>query len=201
MLTTHLASRASQRGFTLIEILVTVVILAFGLLGLAGLQAKTHLAELEAYQRSQALVLLGDMVERINGNRQSAAAYVTGTANPLGVNDTQAASCTTLAAGVARDQCEWSNELKGAAEQKSSNDTTKVGAMLGARGCIEQVQAPNPAAGVCAPGVYRVSVTWQGLSPTVKPTLTCGASSNYGNDAALQRLVSSQITVALLGCS
>lgn len=199
MLKTHLARQAFQRGFTLIEILITMVILAFGLLGLAGLQGKMQLAEMESYQRAQAVLLLGDMIERINGNRQNAGSYVTGPASPLGVSDTQPASCATLAMGVARDQCEWSNELKGAAEQKSQTDTTKVGAMVGARGCIEQTQAPDPTPGVCAPGIYRVSVTWQGLNPTVKPTLACGASSY--TDGTKQRLVSSQITVALLGCS
>jgi len=44
-------------GFTLIEILVTLFILAIGLLGLAGMQALAQKTELESYQRAQALIL------------------------------------------------------------------------------------------------------------------------------------------------
>lgn len=47
-----------QTGFSLLEVLVTVLILAFGLLGLAGLQARTMTTEMESYQRSVALVAL-----------------------------------------------------------------------------------------------------------------------------------------------
>jgi type IV pilus assembly protein PilV len=58
-----------QRGFTLIEILVTIVILVFGLLGIVGLQAKATNVEMEAYQRGQALSLLRDMQSRIAASR------------------------------------------------------------------------------------------------------------------------------------
>lgn len=179
----------------MLEVLVTMVVLAFGMLGLAGLQSKLHLAEVEAYQRAQAVVLLSDMVERIYANRPNATSYVTGTASPLGTGDTQPASCTALAIGSARDQCEWSNALKGAAETRAS---ANAGAMIGARGCVEQLQAANPASGVCLPGIYRVTVTWQGLNATAAPALICG-SGLYGT-AALQRAISTNVTVGLLQC-
>src|SRR5262249_18984225 len=54
-----------QRGTSLIEVLVTLLILAFGLLGVAGLQSKMGLAEMESYARSQALLVLSDMAERL----------------------------------------------------------------------------------------------------------------------------------------
>src|SRR4030081_290025 len=165
--------RPRQRGTTLLEVLVTMLVLAFGMLGLAGLQAKMHLAEMESYQRAQAIVLLSDMVERINANRANAAAYVTGTATPLGTGDTQAASCTGTAIGVARDRCEWNNALKGAAETTGG---ASIGAMIGARGCVEQLQAPNLAPGVCTPGRYRVTVVWQGLNATATPSLACASA-------------------------
>ncbi|HEY0563491.1 MAG TPA: prepilin-type N-terminal cleavage/methylation domain-containing protein, partial [Methylophilus sp.] len=50
-----------QQGSTLLEVLITIVILAIGLLGLAGLQSRLHVSEMESYQRAQALVLLNDM--------------------------------------------------------------------------------------------------------------------------------------------
>lgn len=186
---------AGQRGTSMIEVLVTLIILAFGLLGLAGLQLKVQNAEMESYQRAQALVLLGDMVQRLSANRANAASYVA--ADPLGTGDSQPASCTSLAIGAAKDLCEWSNALKGSAETAGSS---KVGAMVGARGCISQVQAPNAASGVCTPGVYEVAVAWQGLAGTVAPAKTCGQDSYGGNDA-LRRLMATQITVGLPTCS
>jgi len=62
----------SQRGTSLIEVLVTMVILAFGLLGAAGLQARLQLADMESYQRAQALVLMDDIASRIATNRAHA---------------------------------------------------------------------------------------------------------------------------------
>ena len=52
-----------------------MVILLVGLLGLAALMTSSQKAESESYQRAQALLLLQDMVERINANRAVAACY------------------------------------------------------------------------------------------------------------------------------
>jgi len=61
-----------QCGFTLVEVLVAVVILAIGLLGLAGLQLSSLQASQQAYLRSQATVLSQDIVERMRANRTAA---------------------------------------------------------------------------------------------------------------------------------
>ena len=71
-----LTSRSA--GFALVESMVTVVVVAFGLLGVAGLVSRSFYAEAEAMQRAQAAMLLQDMVTRIEGNRANVAAYVTG---------------------------------------------------------------------------------------------------------------------------
>ena len=63
----------SQRGTSLVEVLVTMVILAIGLLALAGLQARLHVLQIESYQRAQALIILRDMASRITNNRYAAA--------------------------------------------------------------------------------------------------------------------------------
>ena len=60
----------------MIEALVSLVIIMFGLLGLAGLQTRMQQAEFESYQRSQALILLYDMVDRINTNRATVPCFV-----------------------------------------------------------------------------------------------------------------------------
>lgn len=184
----------SQAGFTLIEVLVTLLVLALGLLGLANLQAKMHLTEVEAYQRAQATLLLRDIGGRLRAAGDTGAAnYVTGTSAPLGtgvVDD----DCTTLT-GADQDLCEWSGALKGSAETKAG---AQVGALLGGRGCVEQIQASDSTAGVCKAGIYRVTVAWQGLNKTVAPSLACG-QGDYGDDA-LRRAIATTITIGLPKC-
>lgn len=181
----------------MVEVLVTTLIVAFGMLGLAGLQVKLQTSEMESYQRSQALVLLGDMSERIVANSTNAASYVS--TDTVGTGDGEPSSCALLTMGsAARDLCEWSNALKGSAETKSG--AGNIGAMIGARGCITEVQAPNSAAGVCQPGVYEIDVAWQGIVKTAAPRSTCGEDL-YGTDNSYRRVVSRLVTVGLPGCS
>lgn len=161
-----LLPRGHARGFSLIEVLVTIVILLVGLLGLAGLQGRAFTAQLESYQRSQALILLKDMADRIDANRKNAAAYIT--AAPLGTLGACPAAGLTLAGTVAeRDLCEWHNALLGSSEVGSA------GAMIGARGCVFQEAAPA----LGTPSIYQVVVSWQGLNSTAAPNASTAFSS------------------------
>lgn len=179
---------SGQSGFSMIEVLVSMVIVAFGLLGLAAFQLRVQANELESYQRAQALALLGDMAARMKVRRQQAADFV-------GADFGGGENCSGASGTVAGDRCEWSALLNGAAEQNSSGN---LGAMIGARGCITEIQAPNPAAGVCAPGIYEISIAWQGLTRTVAPSNNCGSGS-FG-DEALRKVVSTRVAFGQLGC-
>lgn len=194
MLSNLRAGERRQVGSSLVEVMVTVAILAFALLGIAGLQSKMGVAEMESYQRAQALVALSQMTERIASNTANAQAYVTG--NTIGTGDAQPANCTGIAQGPNRDLCEWSNTLKGTGE--TTGGGASAGGLLGGRGCITGVP-PNPALGVCAAGVYQVSVVWQGMAPTAVPALACGTGLYGGNDA-YRRLVSATVTVPTTSC-
>lgn len=57
-----------QYGFTMLEVLVSIVVLAFGLLGLAGLQADGLRNNTSAYMRSQATLMAYDMLDRMRAN-------------------------------------------------------------------------------------------------------------------------------------
>ncbi len=163
---------AGQCGVSLIEVLVTLLILAVGLLGMAALQVRLQQAEMEAYQRSQALLLLQDMSQRLSGNHQAAARYVTGSAAPLGVG----ASC--LANGSSRaalDLAEWCAALQGAAETLGSGAASlRVGALLGGRGCVESL----------GHGEYLITVAWQGLAPLVAPPHSLACAHGRYDDSA-----------------
>jgi type IV pilus assembly protein PilV len=59
-------------GFTLLEVLVAVLVLAIGLLGMAGLQMTGMKSNNSAYLRSQASLLAYDITERMRANRNAA---------------------------------------------------------------------------------------------------------------------------------
>jgi len=193
------------RGTSLVEVLVTLVLTSYGLLGLTGLMSNMHVVQSEAFARSQALLLLADMNERIGaGNPQTAAAIAAyanpnnaGLAAPAGTGDSQPADCSTLTVGGARDVCEWSNLLKGSSEKLGGN---AVGAIPGARGCIELLTAPDATTGVCTPATFRVSVAWQGMLVSAAPGNGCGRNL-YGAADGARRVLAEQVTVGLPRCT
>ncbi|MCY1417349.1 hypothetical protein D3C76_681350 [compost metagenome] len=64
--------RKKSEGFTLIEVLIALVILAVGLLGMATLMTSSMQSSQGAYRRSQASLLAYDIVERMRFNREQA---------------------------------------------------------------------------------------------------------------------------------
>jgi type IV pilus assembly protein PilV len=68
------ARRTSQRGTTLIETLVALLVLSIGLLGVAGLQLTSLRNNRSAHLRSQAQVMAYDITDRMRANRNVALA-------------------------------------------------------------------------------------------------------------------------------
>lgn len=177
-------------GTTLIEVLVTFVIVAVGLLGAVGLQTRLQMSDMDAYQRAQALILLNDMTSRLSTNRKDAASYVTGVTNPLG----SGVNCPTDTSTLQKtDAGEWCEALQGAAETSGEN---KMGAMIGGRGCIE-----SPVS-----GQYIITVAWQGTVPLAAPpnAIGCGKDlydggddSNCKNDLC-RRVITATVRVGIL---
>lgn len=65
--------KSSQRsGFALVEVLIAVVVLAFGMLGIAGLLLVAHKANSSSYIKQQAVQSAYDVIDRIRANRQIA---------------------------------------------------------------------------------------------------------------------------------
>lgn len=105
-------------GFTLIEVLVTMVIMAIGLLGLAGLQGASLKNNQSAYYRSQASQLAYDLADRMRANiaeagKGGASTYITKAPSAAVKNS----ACTTVAdpcspAQMAEnDLAEWYSDL------------------------------------------------------------------------------------------
>lgn len=177
-----------QHGSSLLEVLITVVIIAVGLLGLAGMMARLHASEMEGYQRAQAVILLGDMGHRIEANRNAASSYVTGSSAPLGAGMSCPSAATTL---QQRDARQWCLALQGAAEK---TDAGGVGAMIGGRGCVEDLGNNE----------YMVTVAWQGLGAVSAPPASVACGKDSYNDTgscagdACRRVITSLVKVAPL---
>ena len=98
-------------GFTLLEVMVALIVLAVGLLGMAGLQALGMRYGQSAYLRSQATALAYDLADRVRANPAAfvLATYNTGTA-------AQKTACLTTAGCSAADMAvhdlfEWNTAL------------------------------------------------------------------------------------------
>ena len=171
----------SSRGFTLIEVLICLVILAFGMLSLARAMANATLDELESFQRSQAMVIAQEMIERMNANRKEAIQYVGDYTVPSVASD-----CALEATIVARDQCEFRNKLRGV---DTLDGAKAIGAPIAARGCIIET----------APGsnMYVVAIAWQGLKSTGAPDSACG--ENAFDQEEHRRVFSTVVRMATLG--
>jgi len=70
-----LPSSKQQCGFTMIEVLIAMLILAIGILGAGAMQTVGLQNSIVAYTRSQAMFIAGDVVDRMRGNRAGLALY------------------------------------------------------------------------------------------------------------------------------
>jgi type IV pilus assembly protein PilV len=68
--------QARHRGFTLVEVLVALVVMAVGMLGIAALYVEGLRAGRTSVNRTSAITLAGDMGDRIQANSLAAASYV-----------------------------------------------------------------------------------------------------------------------------
>jgi type IV pilus assembly protein PilV len=157
----------THTGFTLIEVLIAMLLLAVGLLGLAALQTSTLRSNLAAYNHGQATQLLYDMADRMRANNckpkltatppftcnyptyaSAANAYITSNTNTYAQGKTLNSACTTAGSTACtptilagNDLIEWNNAI--------------VATLPMGRGSITSTD--NPAT---ENSVFVLSVTW-----------------------------------------
>jgi type IV pilus assembly protein PilV len=126
-------------GFTLIEVLIAMVVLAVGLLGLAGLQVTSLRNNQSAYNRSQATQLSYDLADRMRAMRASIVGIAAYTAILPGAA-TAKANCLNITGCTPADMAE--NDLY----QWNLAVTTNL---------------PSGAATIAVlAGVYTISINW-----------------------------------------
>lgn len=131
-----------QAGFSLIEILVTLLLIAFALLGIAGLQAYAMRANKGGQLRTQAVILVADLVERMEANKDGAIAgsYVLSEASTPPSTSTACVSGSCSSENLASfDLANWQNTIFSALPQSSWK--------------VEQTTSGNPS-------VYSVTIKW-----------------------------------------
>lgn len=74
------------RGFSLIEVLIALIILSVGMLGIAGLYVHSMQAGRTSMFRHQAVILAGDVADRIRANPRALEVYAGAGANNSCVN-------------------------------------------------------------------------------------------------------------------
>ncbi len=146
-----ISAHSRARGFSLLELLVTLVVLSIGLLGI-GLMQTTNLGLTKtAYSRTQAMLLAGDIADRIRANETYAANYVT---SSLTTRATPACVAGNNCAGpalAASDIQDWSNRI--------------LAEFPGGQGVIlnstsTATACPGYTATAIAAGFMRVLITW-----------------------------------------
>jgi len=103
------ANFAGSSGIALIEVLVAVLILAVGLLGMAAMQGVSTQMTNGAEQRTQAVILSADIMDRIRANRSNRLDYDGISVDPDAVTCASDFTPSNASSVSQNDIAEWSN--------------------------------------------------------------------------------------------
>jgi type IV pilus assembly protein PilV len=187
---------SNNSGFTLIEVLVTIVVVSIGLLGLAGLQISGLRANVSSEARSKATLLANDIIERMRANplgvhngavpaddnqyANITTAGINCAANPAPFCSNSslgpAATCTTAAQMAAFDAWVWACGLPPAGGAMRGGITNRLNNGTGSVTCNDNNALDADA---CSPGSpHTVTISWSELSPNATGGAAAGAATN-----------------------
>lgn len=101
-------------GSSLIEVLVSMTILAVGILGIGAMQTNTLKANQNSYMRTQAVFHANDIVERMRSNTQGIEAGNYNDPTPVVTAACQTAAGCTAAQMAANDVAQWETSVAAA---------------------------------------------------------------------------------------
>ncbi|MEM1190600.1 MAG: type IV pilus modification protein PilV [Pseudomonadota bacterium] len=156
----HQVSKRRQRfvrpgraaGFTLIEVMVSVLILLVGLLGVVGMQMLSLQANQGAYFRSQAIYIGSEILDAIRANPQAAADYEGNYPADIPADPgCQGVDGCTPAMAAQQDLHFWGRHFMDAGNLVADNGGTYRSAIPDGRAVITRTAATNE---------VSVRVTW-----------------------------------------
>ncbi|QQX81505.1 type IV pilus modification protein PilV [Shewanella sp. KX20019] len=154
-----------QRGLSLIEVMVSLVILVVGLIGIFNLHIIAKRGSFESFQQTQATYLANDIVNRMKLNRSELSSYAdTYTGAKTAVKSCETNICTT-GETLLWDKYQWDQSLIGAAEQIGEQN---VGGLDSPVACITE-----------SAGTISVIIAWRGIREMSASSTTeadCGSS-------------------------
>lgn len=148
-----------MRGFTLVELLVAVLIMAVGVLGIAGLQVESMQQNHSALFRAEALQLTNAILDRIRANKNVTYSALMG-APPASTTDCEVSSCTPTQL-EAYDVAQWKCSIN--SEDSTGQQLTVCNSLKGLDGSSMGITGELPDGDgsiTLANGVYTVTVQW-----------------------------------------
>ncbi|MDH2919241.1 MAG: type IV pilus modification protein PilV [Sideroxydans sp.] len=171
----------NQHGFSMMEILVTLTIVATALLGTAGLQAHALKTSKGSEFRNQAIFLSADIVERMEANKAEAVAGNYAVAAGKGAVST---ACEVVAACAGPDLTAYD----------LGNWQAAVAALPSGSGSIALTTAGNPA-------TYTITVSWtdRGAAAAGQAGVVAGVGTNAaGVTAATGQEIAALTTIKII---
>ena len=190
----HCVGSRVQSGFTLIEALVAAFVLAVGIMGIVSLLSLSKVSQHESIQRTRAVVLADDILERIRRNPAGMSVYNVGFSAPLGdasrgtepVPNCQSGTCAPDE--LARyDLWAWERLLDGSSAIVTDGGAYTVG-VRNVRACIDFTADD----GRQNTGIVDVVIQWQGLQETADAVVSGGTVCG---DAAAEDTTRRQVIV------
>lgn len=139
-----------NRGFSLVEVLVALVVMSVGMLGIAALYLEGLRAGRTALNRTTAVTLAADMADRIRANSTAGVAYA-GTGPGTDGECINGASDCTPGQLAGDDWFDWSNQLSAQLPEGTVGEIDVVGA---------------------APATYTITVAWPEIGQEEPATYT-----------------------------
>lgn len=146
---------ARQRGFSLLEVLIALVVLSTGMLGVAALYVESLRSGQTALFRTQATNLAADLADRIRANRAGVVGYSVGAGNAAAapakrcasdaVNNAQDCTPPEMAA---YDIWLWKTMI--------GNTADSVAKKIGLPSGVGTITPDNP----LLPRVFDIRITW-----------------------------------------
>lgn len=182
------------QGFTLIEALLALFVLAIGILGAVALQNVAKEGSIDAIQRTTAAHLAQDIVERMRANPDQLALYATPVGGvgggamsaALTAASTVPPNCTTTACTTdqmaSRDLLEWEQALDGSQETSViGGNNVQSGGLNSPTGCVTPT----------ASGEVTVAIAWRGFAEQSDSVAdACGRGSGlYGTNDVFRRVL------------
>jgi len=164
MLRHGLTQFQNERGFSLVESLLAMVILGTGLLAMSGMQAISLVRNVDANELTRVTTVASEMMERIYFNRRNAASY-------NGIDTQSVTNCTTISATTqvqARGDCVLWGSLVGNTQLQNVKGTVSV----------SNVIAPT----VLGQRTVTVTITWVG-------SMKSGSTTKRPRSLTLNRVI------------